>query len=203
MLTVALTGNVASGKTTVAEIWAREGVPVIRADDLARMVVAPGTTGLERVIRAFGKDVMGPDGSLDRAKLRAIVFGDEAERKRLEGILHPLIEMLRRKWLSEREAEGASLVIAEIPLLFEVGLEGSFDGVVIVTAPPSECLRRLVEYRGLDELEASRIMAAQIPMEEKLPKSDYVLENGGSQEDLETRALALLDLLQARARTGE
>jgi dephospho-CoA kinase len=203
MLTVALTGNVASGKTTVAEIWAREGVPLIRADDLAREVVAPGTEGLKRVVRAFGEELLRPDGLLDRAKLRALVFRDAAERKRLEGILHPLIEMRRREWLAKLELEGASLVVAEIPLLFEVGLERAFDGVVLVTAPAEECLRRLVEDRGLDGVEAARIMSAQMPVEEKLQKSDYVLENEGTREELESRALALLDLLRARARNGE
>jgi dephospho-CoA kinase len=203
MLTIALTGNVASGKTAVAEIWARRGVPVVRADDLAREAVAPGTEGLARVVRAFGEAVLSPDGALDREKLRGRVFSDEDERKRLEGILHPLIEMRRREWLARRRSEGAALAVAEIPLLFEVGLQDAFDAVVVVTAPKGECLRRLMEYRGIQEAEGSRIMAAQMPPEEKCEKADYVLENGGTMEDLEVRALALLDLLRARARKGE
>ncbi len=202
MLTIALTGNVASGKTTVADIWSGRGVPIVRADDLAREVVAPGSEGLKKVVHMFGEEVLTAGGDLHRGKLRARVFGDERERKLLEGILHPLIEERRRQWLKEREREGASLVVAEIPLLFEVGLEAGFDLVVLVTAPTRECLRRLVDDRGLDPEEASRIMAAQMPLEEKLDKADYVLENGGSREDLKTRALALLDLLRARARKG-
>jgi dephospho-CoA kinase len=203
MLTIALTGNAASGKTTVAEIWAGRGVPLVRADDLAREVVGPGTEGLERVVRAFGNEVLAPDGSLDRGKLRTRVFNDQEERKRLEGILHPLIESRRREWLERQRSRDVQLAVAEIPLLFEVGLEDAFDGVVLVTAPTEECLRRLVEYRGLERAEASRILAAQMPVEEKLDRADYVLENGGSKADLETRALALLDLLQARARRGD
>jgi dephospho-CoA kinase len=203
MLSIALTGNAASGKTTVAKLWAGRGVPVVLADELARDVVAPGTEGLERVARAFGTEVLAPDGSLHRARLRARVFNDDAERKRLEGILHPLIEMRRRKWMARQKSQGAPLVVAEVPLLFEVGLEDTFDGVVLVTAPVDECLRRLVEDRGLGREEASRILAAQMPVKDKVARADYVLENGGSEEDLRSRALALLDLLQARARKRE
>ncbi|MBT8398504.1 MAG: dephospho-CoA kinase [Gemmatimonadetes bacterium] len=203
MLTVGLTGNVASGKTTVATIWSRAGVPVIRADDLARKVVAPGTRGLSRVVEEFGPEVLRVDGGLDRDALRDRVFRDEAKRLRLEEILHPLIEARRKEWFSREQEEGSRLVVAEIPLLFEAGLEGGFGVVVLVVAPREVCLRRLTEDRGLDPEEASRIMGAQIPVEEKIPRVDYVLENGSTTEDLELRALALLDLLRARARKEE
>ena len=105
--------------------------------------------------------------------------------------------------MTRREEEKETLVVAEIPLLYEVGLEGDYDAVVLVVAPGEERLRRLIADRGLDEEEAARVMASQIPQEEKLPLADYVLENGGSKEDLETRALALLDLLRAQARQRE
>ncbi len=203
MLKVALTGNVASGKSTVVRIWSDAGVPVIRADDMARDVVAAGSVGLARVVEEFGKDVLQGDGSLDRAGLRDRVFRDPGDRARLEGILHPLIGSLRDDWVARHEGEGTSLLVAEIPLLYEVGLEKDYNAVVLVVAPPEERLRRLVEDRGLDEEEASRMMEAQNPSEEKLPKADYVLENGGSKGDLEIRCLALLDLLRARARRSE
>jgi len=200
MLKVALTGNVASGKSSVASIWSEAGVPVVLADDLARDVVAPGSPGLDRVTDLFGKEVLGGDGSLDRARIRDRVFRDPAERERLEAILHPLIEARREEWLAAREHEGASLVVAEIPLLFEVGLEGDFDLVVFVDADAALRHRRLVENRGIDGEEATRIMQAQMPSQEKLQRADYVLDNRGSLQDLEVRALALLDLLRARAR---
>ena len=203
MLKVALTGNVASGKSTVALAWSDAGVRLIRADDLARDVVAPGSDGLARVVEEFGTEVLQSDGSLDRAELRDRVFRDPVARARLEGIVHPLIGFLRDDWVERREAEGVSLVVAEIPLLYEVGLEEEYDAVVLVVAPPEERLRRLVEDRGLDEDDASRMMAAQIPSRKKLPKADYVLDNGGTREDLEIRCLALLDLLRARARRSE
>ncbi|MCJ7627774.1 MAG: dephospho-CoA kinase [Longimicrobiales bacterium] len=200
MLKVALTGNVGSGKSTVAAIWSDAGVPVVRADDLAREVVVPGSDGLARVVKEFGGEVVQKDGSLDRTALRTRVFRDPGERARLEGILHPLIRSLRDDWIAHHEARMTALVVAEIPLLFEVGLEKEYDAVVLVVAPHGERLRRLMADRGLAEEEASRVMAAQIPNQDKLELADYVLENGGSREDLEIRCLALLDLLRARAR---
>jgi len=203
MLKVALTGNVGSGKSTVTRIWSDAGIPVIRADDLAREVVATGSDGLARVVEEFGAEVLQVDGSLDRTVLRHRVFLNSGERARLEGILHPLIGSLRDAWVARHAASKTALVVAEIPLLYEAGLEKDYDAVVLVVVPPKERLRRLMGDRGGNEEEWSRVMAAQMPTEEKLPLADYVLENGGSREDLEIRCLALLDLLRARARKRE
>jgi len=200
MLTVALTGNIASGKSTAADIWSESGVPVIRADELAREVVLPGSEGLRAVVREFGADMLAEDGSLDRARLRSRVFRNPPDRVRLEEILHPLIAERREAWTKLREAEGAALIVAEIPLLYEAGLAGGFDVAVLVVASREERLRRLVEDRGVDADEAGRMISAQIPQEEKVSRADYLLENSGSREDLTIRALALLDLLMARAR---
>ncbi len=203
MLKVALTGNAASGKTTVARLWARAGIPVIQADDLARQAVAPGSPGLRRVAETFGTGVLRDDGSLDRDLLRDRVFGDPDARKRLEAILHPLIGSAREATEERLEREGARMAVAEIPLLFEVGLESAYDLVVLVRAPREESIRRMVEDRGLDTEEAERILAAQMPSDVKLSRSDFVLDNGGTPEDLAVRAMALLDLLLARARREE
>ncbi len=202
MMSVALTGNVGSGKSTVARLWEERGVPVLRADELAREVVAPGTEGLAAVVEVFGPGVLAPDGVLDREALRRRVFADPAERTLLEGLLHPRIRALRERWLAGLGPGGHPMAVAEIPLLFETGLQGEFDVVVLVDAPRGERLRRLVADRGLGEEEARRIMAAQAPVEEKRPLAHYLLENGGTLGDLEQRALALLDLLRARARRG-
>ena len=203
MIKVALTGNVASGKSTVAGIWSDAGIPVIRADDLAREVVAAGSGGLATVVEEFGEDVLREDGTLDRIRLRNRIFRDSGARVRLERILHPLIGRLRDDWVDRQEEQGISLVVAEIPLLYEAGLERDYDIVVLVVAPREERLRRLREDRGFDDEEASRMMAAQIPAAEKLRKADFVLENGGPREELEIRSLALLDLLRARARRSQ
>lgn len=203
MLKVALTGNVASGKSAVAGIWAKTGVPVVRADDLAREVVAPGTEGHRGVTEEFGRAILLEDGMLDRDRLRALVFRDSEARRRLEEILHPLIGARRDAWVRSHEEDGIPLVIAEIPLLFEADLQDAYDLVVLVVAPREERLRRMVSNRGISEEEAHRIMEAQMPSREKMARADFVLENGDSVEDLEIRSLALLDLLRAKARKEE
>jgi dephospho-CoA kinase len=200
MLKVALTGNIASGKSAVARIWAESGVAVVRADDIAREVVSLGTPGLQAVTEEFGRAILLEDGTLDRDGLRILVFQDPEARRRLEEILHPLIRVHRGEWIRAQEEGGTHLAVAEIPLLFEKDLQGDFDLNVLVVAPREERLRRIVFDRGIEEGEALRIMAAQIPSREKIARADYVLENGDTLEDLEIRSLALLDLLRARAR---
>jgi dephospho-CoA kinase len=199
MITVALTGSVAAGKSTVAAIWEQAGIPVVRADELAREAVAPGSKGLKEVVEAFGPEILLADGSLDRAALRDRVFRDGGARTRLEGILHPRIGSLRERWMDLQREEGSALAVAEIPLLFEVGLEGDFDVVVCVDAPEELRLERLVEDRGLEEADARRIMAAQMPSGEKRRRAHFVLDNGGTREELREKSMALLDVLRTRA----
>lgn len=200
MLQVGLTGNVASGKSTVARIWAEAGVPVVSADELARRAVEPGTPGLLAVVARFGTAILSADGTLDRERLRRQVFRDDGARADLERILHPRIAQLREAWLREREREGHPLVVSEIPLLFEAGLEDSVDRVVFVDASREVRLARLVEGRGLDEEEALRIMDAQQDPEEKARRADHVLRNDGSLEALAAAAQALLGWLREEAR---
>lgn len=199
MLRVALTGNVAAGKSAVAEAWIRRGVPVVSADELARRAVEPGTPGLAEVREAFGEGVVAADGTLNRSELRARVFGDEDARRRLEGILHPRIGELRTAWMEERATRGDALVVAEIPLLYETGLEADFDVVVLVDAPEAVRLARLVDRRGLGSDEARRVMDAQMDPMDKRRRADYVLDNAGSLEALETRAEDVLTELRRRA----
>lgn len=198
MLSVALTGNVAAGKSTVAEVWRSAGVPVVSADDLARRVVEPGTPGLEDVRATFGDEVVRPDGTLDRASLRERVFADDEARGRLEAILHPRIRALQAAWLDERRREGVRVAVTEIPLLFETAREGDFDVTVLVDAPEGVRLARLLESRGLSEPEARLMMAAQMDPEEKRRRADLVIENAGSVTELEARALETLEALNER-----
>lgn len=198
-LHVGLTGNVASGKSTVARLWARAGIPVVSADDLAREAVAPGTPGLARVVEAFGEGILNPDGSLDRDAMRERVFRDPEERRRLEAILHPLIAELRARWARERVEEGARLLVSEVPLLFEADLAHAFDRIVVVHASEAERHRRLVEERGMDPDEVDRLMAAQGDPTEKREKADHVLVNDGTVAELEVGARELLDRLGAEA----
>ncbi|MCG6987503.1 MAG: dephospho-CoA kinase [Gemmatimonadetes bacterium] len=199
MLRVALTGNVAAGKSAVAEAWIRRGVPVVSADELARRAVEPGTRGLSEVRGAFGDGVLAADGTLNRSELRTRIFRDEAARRRLEAILHPRIQELRVEWMEAHHAQGAPLVVAEIPLLFETGLEDGFDAVVLVDAPADVRLARLVERRGLGREEALRIMEAQMDPAEKRRRADWVVDNAGTMEALDGRAVEVLGELRARA----
>jgi len=199
VLSVALTGNVAAGKSMVAAAWADEGVPVVSADELARLAVAPGSPGLQEVRAAFGDGVIAADGTLDRAALRARVFGDDEARRRLESIIHPRVQELRDAWMRERRDAGDRLVVAEIPLLFEVGLEDAFDVVVLVDAPEEVRLRRMTASRGLSEDEARRIMAAQMDPAEKRRRADVVVDNAGTVEEVRARATAVLAELRRRA----
>lgn len=199
MLRVGLTGNVASGKSTVAESWRRVGARVIDADVLAREAVAPGSVALDAIRSRFGAGVFDADGALDRAALRRIVFADPGARADLEAIVHPEVARLREQAEKRARDDGAALVVHEIPLLFETGLDRDTDLVVVVHSADDVRLARLVERRGLPEAEARALMDAQLPAESKRARADVVIENDGSLAELERRALAVLEELRARA----
>ena len=199
MLSVGLTGNVASGKSTVAEVWAKAGVPVVSADELSRRAVMPGSPALLEIRQAFGEGVIAPDGTLDREHMRALVFGDDQARERLERILHPRIRALRSDWMEERRRVGDTLVVSEVPLLFEIGGERDFDLVVLVDAPADVRLERLMRTRGHGEAEARRIMDAQMDPERKRAAADIVIDNDGSLEELAAEATRVLEELRKRA----
>lgn len=199
MLKVALTGNIASGKSTVAAIWRGVGARVVEADDLARRAVEPGTEALAAIRSRWGEGVLRDDGRLDRPVLREIVFRDPGERARLEQIVHPEVQRLRAEEFDAAEAAGADIIVADIPLLFEVGLEKSFDLVVLVHAPEDIRLQRLVRDRGLDAGEARRMIGAQMPSERKRAHADVVIDNVGTMAELEVRARAVWGDLRRRA----
>ena len=199
MLRVALTGNVGSGKSTVAACWADAGIPVVSADELSRHAVLPGTPGLREVSEAFGESVLAADGTLDRSRLREIVFADDERRRVIEGILHPRIRELRNSWVEDMRSAGATLVVSEIPLLFETGAQRDFDVTVLVDAPPELRLERLQRDRGLSAEEARRIMSAQMEPAEKRAAADLVIDNAGTREMLEAAAHAALSVLRSRS----
>lgn len=198
-MSVALTGNVAAGKSTVADLWRAAGVPVVSADVLARQVVSRGSDGLRAVVALMGSEILCDDGSMNRAAVRERVFSDETARRKLEAVLHPRIEALRREWLWAQQAEGHPLAVAEIPLLFEAGLASEFDASVLVDAPEEERMRRLVEVRGLEPAEARRILEAQMDPSAKRALADYCIDNAGSVESLAAEAERVLQALNRRA----
>jgi len=198
MLIAGLTGNVAAGKSAVAELWRRAGVPVLSADALAREAVEPGTEALARIAELFGPGVLRADGTLDRAAVRRIVFRDDGARRRLEAIVHPEVKRLRDEWTGRRRDAGAQLVVWEIPLLFETGAEDEVDVVVVVDAPEDVRRRRIVETRGLGDEEAEAIMEAQLPAAVKRRMADCVVDNGGTRRELAERATEVLRALKGR-----
>jgi dephospho-CoA kinase len=199
VISIGLTGNVASGKSTVAEMWSGEGIPVINADDLSRKAVEPGSSGLAAIVQRFGSDIVDEAGILERGALRGIVFRDDGARSELEAILHPRIAVLRDRWLNECHGRRDSVVVSEIPLLFEVGLESEFDVTVFVDVDEAERLRRLVQDRGLEESEARRILQAQMDPALKRDRADHVLTNNGSVAELRAAALRLLTQIRSVA----
>jgi dephospho-CoA kinase len=195
-LRVGLTGGIASGKSTVSRLLAAKGALVIDADQLARAVVEPGTEGLGQVVEAFGSEVLGSGGRLDRARLGALVFGDPARRVRLEQIVHPLV----RAEAARLEAESAAdqVVVHDIPLLVETGQQDDFDLVVVVDAVPADQVARLVQQRGMSIDEAGQRTAAQAGREERRAAADEVILNDGSLDDLAATVDRLWDRIQTR-----
>lgn len=200
MLVVALTGNIASGKSTVAARLAEKGAVVIDADVLAREAVAPGSPALEEIVRRWGASVQLPDGSLDRAALRGIVFADAGERQALNAIVHPRVEALRRARVEAARAAGAEVVVCDIPLLFEAGLDRGFECIIFVDAAEETRLQRIVAHRGLSPDDARGMIAAQLPAQAKRPRAHYVIDNDGSIADLTAHVDRLWNALLARAR---
>lgn len=187
----ALTGNIASGKSTVAALLAEHGATIIDADQLAREAVAPGTPGLQAVLDQFGPALLLPDGTLDRAALRRHVFRDPAARDQLNAIVHPIVRRLRDDAVEAARLRGDAVVISDIPLLFEVGLERAFDGVILVDAPPAVRQARLVRDRGLSPEDAEAMIAAQWPTERKRAGATWIIDNDGPREALAPRIAAL------------
>jgi dephospho-CoA kinase len=193
-LVVALTGNIASGKSEVARLLARRGAVLIDSDVLAREVVAPGTAGLRQIVDRWGTGVVMPNGELDRAALRRRVFADAREREALNAIVHPRIAARRDLLLAEARERGVRLVVCDIPLLFETGLQREFDRVILVDAP-AEIRRQRLRARGLSNDEAERMMAAQMPAEDKRAAADIVIDNDGTLEALEGKVASVWNRL--------
>ena len=190
-LHVGLTGNIASGKSTVARRLAELGATVIDADVLAREAVAPGTPGFDAVAERFGTAIVAADGTIDRAALRRLVFHDPDARADLNAIVHPAVSRLRDARFAEAARRGDAIVISDIPLLFEVGLEHAFDGVILVDAPVPVRRERLLHDRGLAEADADAMIAAQWTSDRKRLGATWVIDNDGSVEQLHQRVAEL------------
>lgn len=174
-----LTGGLGSGKSTVAECFRQAGVPVLDADRIAREVVEPGTDGLAEVVRVFGEGVLRPDGALDRGRLAALAFGDDAQRRRLNAILHPRIASRTLELAAALEEKGERFACYEAALLVENGLADAFRPLVVVAAPEEVQVARAVLRDSCTESEARARIRAQLPLQAKVAAADYVIDNGG------------------------
>ncbi len=185
MKLIGLTGGAGSGKSTVAAMFRELGAVLVDADEAAHSVYAHGTPGFDAVVAAFGNEYV-RDGEIDRQRLGELVFHDDDARRRLNAIVHPLV----REWMVARTVEaaeaGVDVVVHDIPLLFENGLEATYEAVVLVYVPERLQVRRLVEGRGLSEERAGAIVASQMPIEKKRGIAHYIIDNSGSVDD--TRA---------------
>jgi dephospho-CoA kinase len=182
MLMVGLTGGIGAGKSAVAARLAAHGAVVIDADLLAREAVAPGSAGLADVVAAFGPDVLGPDGALDRPALGRLVFADESKRRRLEQIVHPYVRARTAELVAAAPAD--AVVVNDVPLLVEAGLAGAYEVVVVVLADERVRVDRLVRARGLTAEEASARIRAQAGDDERRAVADVVITNNGSLDEL-------------------
>ncbi|WP_324603310.1 dephospho-CoA kinase [Nesterenkonia massiliensis] len=201
ILSVGLTGGIASGKSAVSARMAEHGALIIDADLLARQVLEPGTEGLDEVVAAFGEQVLTTEGGLDRAALGRVVFADDDARARLNAIVHPRV---RAAAAALREAAPAgSIVVEDIPLLVETGQQDRFDVVVVVQAPHSERVRRMVHNRGMSQDDAEARIRAQATDAERAAAADVVLINDGSLAQLQQKVDELMVNLSERVRATQ
>ena len=203
MLLVGLTGNIASGKSTVSQMLSERGATIIDADVLARRAVELGTPGYRRIVERWGDAVLAPDGHLDRAALRGLVFSNPDDLEHLNAIVHPEVERMRDQLVREALERGDRIVVCDIPLLFERHLGENFDRIILVDALRPLRLERLVKDRGLREPEAIDMITAQMPAELKRARADLVIDNDGTLAQLEQQvAAAWATLLQAERDTA-
>jgi dephospho-CoA kinase len=199
MLSVALTGNIGAGKSTVAGLFRAWGATLIDADELVRQAQAPGQPVLSQIAGRFGSELITEDGSLDRPALRAKVLADPRALADLNRIVHPEVHRRRLELLGEARARGDRIVVSDIPLLFEAADPAEFDAVVLVDAPEMVRRARLLASRALSPVDADRMMAAQLSSTPKRARSDYVIDNDGDLPALEREARAVWQALLARA----
>lgn len=178
---IGLTGGAGSGKSTVAGMFRELGAAIVDADEASHAVYAPGTPGFDAMVAEFGREYV-REGQIDRARLGELVFHDVGARRRLNAIVHPLV----RQWMADRTAEAAAkdtaVVIHDVPLLFENGLEPLYSDVILVYVPPKIQLRRLIDGRGLSEDLGRSMIAAQMPIDEKRGRAQHVIDNSGTRD---------------------
>jgi len=201
MLNVGLTGGIASGKSTVAQMLVELGAVHLDFDILAHQVEAPGRPAWRELVAAFGREILNADETINRAVLGELVFRDAARRERLNAIVHPAVFAAWRRRLEEiTQSDPRAVVLSDVPLLFEVGAEGMVDLVLLVYIPPAEQLRRLMARNGYRRPEAEARLASQMSIDAKLARADIVIDNRGAMAETRQRAAAVWEELRERER---
>ena len=178
-----VTGGIATGKSSVTEQFRVMGLPIVSADELARVVVRVGTDTLPMIVERFGAEVLCTDGSLNRERLAQIIFADDTARRDLNQIIHPAIARLAESTLASLVAAGATHIVYEVPLLYEVGAESRVDKVLVVSADSEVQIKRLMARDGVDRTAAKARIASQMSLEEKINRADYVIDNSGTPDE--------------------
>ncbi len=200
MKKIGITGTIAAGKTTVSILLKRYGFPVFNSDQYSRLALRSGAPTYDAVVKEFGTDILAEDGEVDRAALAAVVFSDEEKRKKLNSIVHPfVIEGMNRFFENHSDLP---LVFAEVPLLYECGLESYFDEVCVVTCTKETAAERMMEDRGYTREEAENRYASQISQNEQVTKADTVIHNDGDLQELNSEVRKWVRTLREQVRNG-
>jgi dephospho-CoA kinase len=197
MLRIALTGGIATGKSYVLEQFRRHGVPCLDSDDLVHGITSAGTEATAAIAERFGREVLAPDGSVNRATLGPIVFADPAARRDLEAIVHPAVYRAIAAGIRGFEhLDRYAFAVVDVPLLFETGHDNDFDRVIVTVCPPETQIARLRE-RGMGEADARRRLAAQWPTERKASRAHFVIRTDGTFAETDRQVEQILRTLQA------
>ncbi len=197
MKLIGLTGGIASGKSTVAQLLREQGYVVLSADQVAREIVQPGQPALQEIADTFGAALIQPDGTLDRAKLGRLIFANPSLRTQLNAITHPRIAQSAAMKIAALEKDGHSIIFYEVPLLFETNMQGLFHATILVSVPPSLQLQRIQERDQLSPQEALHRVESQMPLQEKIKLATYVLDNTSSIENLKQSLIMIMKLITA------
>lgn len=198
MKIIGLTGGIGSGKSTVAQLLEQQGWVLVDADRIARDIVEPGQPALTELADAFGQDILLPNGSLDRGLLASRAFASREKTDLLNSITHPRIQEETQARFEAARQGGADFVVYDMPLLVDKGLHKDMDATIVVDVDVEERVRRLVEYRGLDEGDARRRIAAQIPDDVRRAAADLVIDNNGPREALDAQVAGVVEKLRVR-----
>ncbi len=196
ILKIAVTGSAGSGKSLVCQKFKAMGLVVLDCDVISRQVVEPGTEGFEKVVALFGRKVVCNNGTLDRAKLRSIIVNEPIMRKKMEGILHPQINKEMVFQMETAQYPKKRAVVVEVPLLFELGMEHSFDTTIAVIAKDMDLVKRICDRDSVKKEDALKMLELQMPQKEKQKKADHVILNNGDRSELFESVQDLFDKIQ-------